>query len=348
MILTKLTLLMKRLLRVACAAFFLADLGAAFGQTHAYIWDATNGPRDIGTLGTESYAYAINDSGTVVGIWIPPGHYQHGFIWSEATGMVDLGIPGGGDSPTANCQPTAINAAGHVVGSGRQVNGQQVAFYWTPEDGFTVISEFSSNSDNGNTAYAINDLDQVTGNFLIKRGALRYHAYLWVPGLPRPRDLGVIDGQDFSLGNGINNLGMMVGGSFSNTDALWRPIIWAKGSGMRFLGEVDGSLFAWGTAINDAGQIIGLDQTGTADLAFYTDRTTSLRFLKGLGGNTTYALGINQQGVIVGFCRDTADDQHAVMWLTPSSTPTVLPLSAARGINNLGQVAGEAAAATSP
>ncbi len=336
---------MKKNFLLSCA-LLLVTAGAAFGQTHAYIWDPTNGPRDIGTLGITSYAYAINDSGTVVGEYVPDTQsYQHGFIWTEETGMVDLGIPGGGDSQTASCQPTAINAAGHVVGYGRQVNGRQVAFYWTPEDGFTVISEFSSNSSNGNTAYAINDLDQVTGNFLIKRGALRYHAYLWMPGMPHPRDLGVIDGQDFSLGNGINNLGVMVGGTLSNSDSQWRPIIWSQRSGMQFLGEIDGSIFAWGTAINDAGQIIGLDQTGTSDLAFYKNRTTGPRFLKGLGGNTTYALSINQQGVIVGAARDTANEQHAVMWPTPTSVPTVLPLSAARGINNLGVVVGEAAAA---
>ena len=71
MMLTKLTRLMKKLLRLACATFLLANLGAAFGQGHAYIWDATNGARDIGTLGITSYATAINDSGTVIGEYIP-------------------------------------------------------------------------------------------------------------------------------------------------------------------------------------------------------------------------------------------------------------------------------------
>ena len=339
---------MKKNFLLSCA-LLLVTAGTTLAQTHAYIWDATNGPRDIGTLGIESYAYGINDSGTVIGYYLPDFQsYQHGFIWTEETGMVDIGIPGGGDSQTANCQPTAINASGHVVGSARQVNGRQVAFYWTPEDGFTVISEFSSNSDNGNTAYAINDLDHVTGNFLIKHGSLRYHAYLWVPGLPHPRDLGVIDGQDFSVGHGINNLGVIVGGTLSNTDSQWRPIIWSKRSGMQFLGDIEDSVYAIATAINDAGQIIGTNFTTTSTQAFYGDRKTGLKFLKGLGGDTVYALALNQQGVIVGFARDAADEQHAVMWPTPSSVPTVLPLAAARGINNLGVVVGEAAAAGTP
>ena len=160
---------MKKHLVLFSAAFLFATLSAAFAQTHAYIWDATNGPRDLGSLGGDSFGYAINDSGSVVGEWFPPQQYQHGFIWTEAPGMVDLGIPGGGDSSIAECRPTAINSAGHVVGYGRQVDGQQVAFFWTTDDGFTILGDLSNHSDNGNTAYAINDLDQVTGNLLIEQ-----------------------------------------------------------------------------------------------------------------------------------------------------------------------------------
>lgn len=341
---------MKKNFIFSSTILLLATAGISFAQTHAYIWDTTNGPRDLGSLGAESYAYAINDSGTVVGYYIPIGgnFYQHGFIWSEATGMVDLGIPGGGDSTTAKCLPTAINSAGHVVGYGRQVDGRQVAFYWTSEDGFTVLGDLFGNGDNGNTAYSINDLDQVTGNLLASKRGIIYDAYLWSPDLAHPRHLGVLDGEQFSLGNGINNLGQIVGGSLSTSDSVWQPIFWSKNAGMRFLGMLAGSVTAQATAINDAGQIIGLDQTGTADLAFYTAPGIGLKFLKGLGGNATYAVAINQQGIIVGASLDTTGIQHAVMWATPSSVPAVLPLSAARGINNLGQVVGEAPAAVAP
>jgi probable HAF family extracellular repeat protein len=329
-----------------CLAFVLTTIGTAFGQSHAFLWDPATGLRDLGTLGDDSFAYAINDSGTVVGTYIPSDGrwYQHGFIWSEATGMVDLGVPGGGDSMTAVCQPTAINSAGHVVGYGRQVDGRQVAFYWTPEDGFTVLTINSSNADNGNTAYAINDLDQVTGNFLIKDRSLLYHAYFWTPGLPHLRDLGVLDGDNYSDGNGINNLGEIAGGSLSTrVDNMWNPITWTKRNGMQFLGVVPDAIETWAVGINDAGQIIGLDQTGASDRTFYTAPGIGLKFLKGLGGNTTYGVAINQSGVIVGSANDTASASYGVMWATPTSTPTIIPLIA-HGLNNVGQVVGYAAA----
>ena len=96
------------------------------------------------------------------------------FIWTEATGMVDIGVPGGGDSDTAEVFCFAINNAGNVVGRARQVDGRQVAFFWSPTDGFTTLWHHSTNSDNGDSAYAINDLDQVTGNLNVnKHGAGR-------------------------------------------------------------------------------------------------------------------------------------------------------------------------------
>jgi len=326
-------------------ALALATLSAALGQSHAYLWDPATGIRDLGTLGADSQAYAVNDSGTVVGWYVPNDGriYLHGFIWTEATGMVDIGVPGGGDSDTAEVLCFAINNAGNVVGRARQVDGRQVGFFWSPTDGFTVFSDISTNSDNGNSAYAINDLDQVTGNLVVNKRGIIYHAFFWSPGLAHARDLGVVEGAQYSLGNGINNLTKIVGGSLASGE-VWEPMSCTKRSGMSLLGTVAGTVYAQALAINDAGQIVGLDQTGTSDLAFYTAPGTGLKFLKGLGGNTTYANAINQNGVIAGSAQDTTEASHAVRWLTPTSTPEVFSTEAgnALGINNLGQIVGQA------
>jgi hypothetical protein len=100
------------------------------------------------------------------------------------------------------------------------------------------------------------------------------------------------------------------------------------------------SLFVEPTGINDVGQIIGFEQTGTSELAFFFGQPGGLRFLQGIGGDATYPLAINHLGVIAGLAFDAAGDDHAVMWSTPTSKPTVLPFDAAFGLNNVGQIVG--------
>lgn len=217
----------------------------------------------------------------------------------------DIGIPGGGDNERAMCVPTAINSAGNIVGYGRQVDNKQVAFFWSPTSGFTTLGDRSRGCDNGNTAYAINDHDQVTGNLRTDAAGIIYHAYLWSPNMNQPRDLGVVNGAQYSVGLGINNNERIVDGSFSSSDFLWKPMEWTKHAGMHLFGIITGSICAQATGINDAGQIIGLDQTGTADLAFYTAPGIGLKFLEGFGGNSTHANAINQQGVIIGRANDS-------------------------------------------
>ena len=58
-----------------------------------------------------------------------------------------------------------------------------------------------------------------------------------------PRDLGVVDGAQYSLGNGINNLGKIVGASLVLGD-VWEPMSWTKRSGMNLIGTVRGTLYA--------------------------------------------------------------------------------------------------------
>jgi len=128
------TTAMKKYLLISIS-FALAALGTALGQSHAYLWDPTTGIRDLGTLGGDSFAYAVNDSGTVVGSYVPTDGriYYHGFIWSEATGMVDIGVPGGGDSNTAQVFCTAINSAGNVVGYGARWTGDRWRSFGRPQ-----------------------------------------------------------------------------------------------------------------------------------------------------------------------------------------------------------------------
>lgn len=83
---------------------------------HAALWAHGEGV-DLGTLGG-SYAYAqdINNDGIVVGYSQTSAGRAHGFVWSAATGMLDLNDlidPGVGEIQYA----WGVNASGRIVGS---------------------------------------------------------------------------------------------------------------------------------------------------------------------------------------------------------------------------------------
>ena len=75
------------------------------GQPHAFLWTATRGMRDLGTLGTASMALGINNRSEIV------GGSGRAFLWSEQAGIVDLGTLGGRTSCAND-----INDLGCIVG----------------------------------------------------------------------------------------------------------------------------------------------------------------------------------------------------------------------------------------
>jgi probable HAF family extracellular repeat protein len=81
---------------------------------HAFIWDAANGMRDLGTLGGQyAKAYSINNAGSVTGTSNVATGFgnNHAFIWDATNGMRDIGTIAGDTS-----SGSFINADGHIVG----------------------------------------------------------------------------------------------------------------------------------------------------------------------------------------------------------------------------------------
>src|SRR5216110_2445217 len=87
------------------AILLAAHAGTAYAAEGPFI------PIDLGSLGGNASANAVNDSGRVVGV--VGGAAFRAFSWTPADGMIDLGNHGcGGDS-----EATAVNASGQIVGS---------------------------------------------------------------------------------------------------------------------------------------------------------------------------------------------------------------------------------------
>jgi probable HAF family extracellular repeat protein len=111
-------------------------------NTLGFIWTQAAGLQNLGPVGT--LAFAINDSGTVVGQSPVANAYRHAFSWTATGGIKDLGTLGGGESTALS-----INSRGWIVGTSLTKSGSGLlhGFLWTPSGGmkdFTVLAGLAS------------------------------------------------------------------------------------------------------------------------------------------------------------------------------------------------------------
>ncbi len=270
---------------------------------------------DLGTLGgTYSYAYGINDSGQVVGTAYTTSvdgaeYYQHAFLYSGNGPMQDLGtLPGGTWS-----YASGINNSGQIVGGAQ-----------TP------------------TTAA--------------------HAFLYNGSGPM-QDLGTLSGGTYdSFANAINNSGQVVGRSdwYSPGGTQTHAFLYSGSGPMQDLTTSIGRDRAYG--INDSGQVVGSAWNDQGDsYAFRTSPNSPINpatdNLGTLGGSVSGANGINNSGQVVGFAYTSIGSYNHHAFLYSGSGPmqdlgtlgtyinynnVPIERSVAHGINNSGQVVGEA------
>jgi probable HAF family extracellular repeat protein len=177
------------------------------GAMHAFLWSPATGMRDLGALAGNSWAYAINNNGQVVGYTATPQFTDRAFIWSAASGMVALGTLGGRHS-----YAYAINDSGQVVGQGATAEGDGNqhghAFIWDESSGMIDLGTLEGSSS---VAYGVNDSGQVVGYSTLGDG-LTAHAFVWDGSMMR--DLSdLIDpsaGLTLKYARGINDSGQIV------------------------------------------------------------------------------------------------------------------------------------------
>ena len=229
--------------RGAAAGFF--DLNGTV--QHAFFWTSAKGIQDLGSLGGNSYAQAVNNFSQVAGWSITLTGPPHAFLWTSSGGMQDLGTLG-----RQRESRYGINDSGDVVG-GSTLAGDTTghAFLWTSAGGMQDIGSLGGGSE----ATAINNNGQVVGySFLADNVTM--HAFLWTQS-GGMQDLGTLGGTN-NLANGVNNLGAVAGDSNPSSNSNDIAFLWTQNHGMRALGTLVLDSFALG--INGLGQVVGYTQ----------------------------------------------------------------------------------------
>jgi probable HAF family extracellular repeat protein len=149
------------------------------------------------------------------------------------------------------------------------------------------------------------------------------HAFLWTSsqGL---QDLGTLPGGNYSVGNGANDAGQVVG--YSDGPQNGHAFLWTQAGGMQDLGTLPGGSASWAVGNNEAGWVLGYsdyaNSNGKLNLAVWdpTGNAHDLGSLpKGLftaGEGLSQGDVINGNGYIVGVSYVSFNPVifHAIYW----------------------------------
>jgi probable HAF family extracellular repeat protein len=205
----------------------------------------------------------------------------------------------------------------------------------------------------GNTSVpgGINDFGQISGQADFAGGGtfLTNHAFLYSNG--GLNDLGVLSvyttgagSLSRSWGTGINNLGQVVGYSYTSNGSV-HAFLYGQGQ-MTDLGTLVGDQQSKAMAISTNGQVVGV--SGAAHAFLYDISTMTMTSLGTLGGNASFAYSINNSGVIVGDSSTNVSGLSDVAFVYSNGIMSTLPNVGnwpainAYAINDNGQITGYA------
>jgi probable HAF family extracellular repeat protein len=236
----------------------------------------------------DTLVLGINNSGIMVGQYLDRAGMAHGFLLKSGSVTV-LNDPNGTSSACYG-----INKAGDVVGSYTNASGAKQAFLLHGKN-FTDIGPMGALESE---ALGINDQGHIVGYFMDPHGNV--HGFMWDGKQYLQLDY---PGAKETLAYGINNSGMITVG--------WLPVLRdreraALYSGGKFtLFNVPGALSSVPHGIDSAGDVVfsWADSSGNPHGSLL--RSGSYFDFNDPSGRT-FAWGINDHNVIVGFCGSVA------------------------------------------
>jgi probable HAF family extracellular repeat protein len=302
---------------------------------------------DLGTLGGgSSEALGINSGGQVVGWSMTSSQFARPFLWTQSSGMRDLGTLGGEGSEAGSAAAGAISSSGNVVGWSVTAYGDTHAFLWTPAGGMRDLGTLLGLRGGGESrAAGINSAGQVVGWSSTVSGS--NHAFLWTSS-GGMQDLGTLPGGAASKATGINRAGEVVGWS-STAAGEEHAFRWTPSGGMQDLGTRPGfGCCTRALGVNDLGQIVGV--SGTTPHAFLWTRAGGMQDLgTPAGEDFSWGLAINGSGEVVGAAAvegtDGSDSGLPFRWTQSTGMQNLGPRARgkfgyATAVSDNGQIAG--------
>jgi probable HAF family extracellular repeat protein len=249
-------------------------------------------------------------------------------------------------STDATANAYAINDSGVAVGQSLSSLNVHHAVTWT-NGVVSALTDFGY----GSRATAINDQGVVVGSAQTSGGL--DEAVMWQNGTLSV--LGVLTGGSSYLyvaasrALSVNSSDQVVGMSLTSGD-VYHGFLWQNGT-MTDLGTLSGGTTSEALSINASGQIVGFGTDSSATTqAIQWVNGSAVKLANLSSGGSGEAQAINDNGVIVGYSTNSWGYDHAVVWqngvvtdlnsLLPASSGWVL--TDARGINNQGQIVGQA------
>lgn len=303
-------------------------------ELRAFFFDGTQIHAIAAPQGLKVSPQALNDAGTVAGIYWGAGDRPRAFTWSRAGGFV--ADPFGGVT-TTDSQALALNEAGAVGGTGTVTGPRQVGLV-------TLPGEAARNLFDAAGIVEVRDIDE--RNRVLGRTATG--SVIWTAsGSPVP--IGPADQP--LIATSLNERGEVAGVRRTASGGAL-PFVWTPDGGLRDLGT-DAS-YQWVlTDINEEGQVAGYAMARSAserDRPFIADRGAALRFIDVPGGYHGRAIALNDGGQIAGYYTISGNDDRAFTWSAQRGfvdvtqnlrdAPAGLVVRNATAIDNEGRLAG--------